>query len=208
MKDQKGALTENVSEIKGGVNQRMNMLINKGEILRDLVTHPVALELAEHVLGATFLLSSFTANIAKKAGCLSPSIVNNEENGGTRLVPSSHLLPDGPDSSVPYKVPTIAATGPAVSSSLKEGLCHGTGQNLTDEARIGLLTFYVRPQFRQNENFFLGLDPAVVEQSPERLLDLLGYTTWFHFGQTDALSSRKRLRAREPWIPELRLKTP
>ncbi|MCK1757009.1 phytanoyl-CoA dioxygenase family protein [Bradyrhizobium sp. 137] len=62
LEDQTGALTENVSEIEGGVNQRMNMLLNKGKILRDLVTHPVALKLAEHVLGANFLLSSFTAN--------------------------------------------------------------------------------------------------------------------------------------------------
>lgn len=31
--------------------------------------------------------------------------------------------------------------------------------------------------------------PVVLEQSAERLFDLLGYTTWFYFGQTDALSS-------------------
>jgi len=131
----------------------------------------------------------------------------SEENGGTRLVPGSHLLPDGPDSSVPYKVPTIAATGKAGSIVFFDRrLWHGTGQNLTDEPRIGLLTFYVGPQFRQNENFFLGLDSAVIEQSPDRLLDLLGYTTRFYFGQTDALSSRKRLRAREPWILEIRIK--
>lgn len=256
LEDQKGALSENVAEIKGGVNQRMNMLLNKGKILRDLVTHPVALELVEDVLGANFLLSSFTANIAKQGGMLEPLHRDNwwhpvparageacvkvgdrerytqdsapksvimppcgcnviwfltdftKENGGTRLVPGSHLLPDGPDSSVPYKVPTIAATGKAGSIAFFDGrLWHGTGQNLTSEPRIGLLTFYVGPQFRQNENFFLGLDPAVLEQSSDRLLDLLGYTTWFYFGQTDALSSRKRLRAREPWIPEMRIKT-
>lgn len=83
-----------------------------------------------------------------------------EENGGTRLLPSSHLLPDGPDSSVPYKVPTIAGTGKAGSIVFFDGrLWHGTGQNLTDEPRTRLLTFYVGPQFRQNENFFLDLDP-------------------------------------------------
>ncbi|MCK1758644.1 phytanoyl-CoA dioxygenase family protein [Bradyrhizobium sp. 137] len=70
-----------------------------------------------------------------------------EENGGTRLVAGSHLLPDGPDSSVPYKAPTIAATGKAGSIVFFDGrLWHGTGQNLTDEPRIGLLTFYVGPQ--------------------------------------------------------------
>ncbi|WP_354202641.1 hypothetical protein [Bradyrhizobium sp. JR4.1] len=41
-----------------------------------------------------------------------------EENGDTRLLPGSHLLPESPVSSVPCNVPTIAATArPAASSS-------------------------------------------------------------------------------------------
>lgn len=44
LEDQRGALTENVSEIKGGVNQRMNMLL-KRERSCDLVTRPLAFEL-------------------------------------------------------------------------------------------------------------------------------------------------------------------
>lgn len=257
MSDQAGALRENVSEIKGGVNQRMNFLLNKGKVLRDLVTHPLALELVENVLGANFLLSSFAANIAKKGGVLEPlhrdawwcpmparagdSYVKvgdrgrytpdaapkgvimppcscnvvwmltdfTEENGGTRVVPGSHVWSDNPDSSVPHKVPTIAATGKAGSVVFFDGtLWHGTGQNLTDESRIGLLAYYCGPQFRQNENFFVGLDPAVFDAASDRLLDLLGFSTWIYLGQGDALSSRKRLRAREPWIPEMRVKRP
>jgi len=84
LKDQRGALTENVPETKEDVNQRMNMLLNKGKLLRDLVTQPVALELAEHALGVNFLLSSFTANIAKKGECSSRSIATI---GGIRCPP-------------------------------------------------------------------------------------------------------------------------
>lgn len=255
MEDAARLLQEGVSDSKGGVNQRINFLVNKGKILRDLVTHPVALELVEHVLGKNFLLSTFSANIVKKGGVpeplhrdgwwcpvpiregdtyvkvgdrerytndaapegviMPPCACNmiymltdfTEENGGTRFVPGSHLLPDNPDGSVPYKVPTIAATGKAGSCMFFDGrLWHGTGQNLTDEPRIGLLTFYVGPQVRQNENFFLTLDPAILDEASDRLLDLLGYTSWFYFGRADALSSSKRLRAREPWIPEMRIK--
>ncbi|MBT1517149.1 phytanoyl-CoA dioxygenase family protein [Bradyrhizobium sp. SRL28] len=259
LEDQAGALRESVPEIQGGVNQRMYFLLNKGKVLRDLVTRPVALELAEHVLGENFLLSSFGANIAKKGGVPEPLHRDNwwcpmrfrkgdahikvgdrkrysvepdsapkdiimpacacnvvwmltdftEENGGTRLVPGSHLLPDNPDSTVPHKVPTIAATGKAGSCIFFDGrLWHGTGQNLTDEPRIGLLAFYCGPQFRQLENFFLGLDPAVLDECSDKFRDLLGYTPWFFYGVADGLSSRKRLRAREPWIPEMRIKGP
>lgn len=257
LEDQAALLRENVSELKGGVNQRLYMLVNKGKILRDLVTHPVVLELVEHVLGKNFLLSSFGANIAKKGGALEglhrdnwwcpmpyregeayvkvgdrmrntadpdsapkginvpPSSCNmifmltdfTEENGGTRLVPRSHLLPQSPDGSVPHKVPTIATTGKAGTGMFFDGrLWHATGQNLTDEPRIGLLTFYCGPQFRQLENFFLGLDPAVLEEGNERLLDLLGFTSWFGYGVADNLSSRRRLRPREPWIPEIQIR--
>ncbi|MGY3591878.1 ectoine hydroxylase-related dioxygenase (phytanoyl-CoA dioxygenase family) [Bradyrhizobium sp. USDA 4341] len=256
--DQQALLREDISEIKGGVNQRVGFLINKGRVFRDLVTNPVILELVEHALGHDFLLSACDVNIAVRGGALeglhrdawwcpigyregdsyikvgdrkrnpaepdsAPSGTNTppaccntiwmltdftEENGGTRIVPGSHRLPGTPDGSVPHKVPTIAATGKAGSVMFFDGrLWHGTGQNLTDEPRIGMLSFYCGPQFRPLENYFLGLDPAVFADASDRLLDLLGYTTWFSYGKADNLSSRKRLRAREAWIPELRIKS-
>ncbi|WP_130220385.1 hypothetical protein [Bradyrhizobium genosp. SA-3] len=67
------------------------------------------------------------------------------------------------------------------------------------------MTFYCGPQFRPLQNYGLGIDPAVLDEASDRLLDLLGYTTWFGDGSCDGLSSRKRLRARKPWIPEMRI---
>ena len=51
-----------------GPNQRVFMLVNKGQPFVDLVTHPVAMALAGHILGSSFLLSQFSANIARLGG--------------------------------------------------------------------------------------------------------------------------------------------
>jgi ectoine hydroxylase-related dioxygenase (phytanoyl-CoA dioxygenase family) len=131
----------------------------------------------------------------------------SEETGGTRLVPGSHKLPANADSSVPHTVPSIPATGKAGSALFFDGrLWHATGQNLTDEPRIAILAYYCSAQFRQLENPFIGMDPAVLDQASDRLLDILGFTTWFNYGSADHLSSRKRLQQHEPWITEMRIK--
>ena len=48
----------------GGVNQRVWMLVNKGEVFRKLVTHSFMTPLIEFLLGEDFLLSTLSANIA------------------------------------------------------------------------------------------------------------------------------------------------
>jgi ectoine hydroxylase-related dioxygenase (phytanoyl-CoA dioxygenase family) len=255
MEDQAELLREDVAKSSDqGVNQRIGFLVNKGKVFRDLVTHPVALELTEHVLGKDFLLSQFSANIANKGAEIdglhrdqwwcpmpyqegesyvkcgdrrrntstpdsAPKGVNippmscnfiwmitdfTEETGATRIVPGSHRLPANADSSVPHKIPSMPATGKAGGGVFFDArLWHATGQNHTDEPRIGLLCGYVGPQVRQLDNHFLGIDPAALNEASAKLLDLLGYTTWYNYGSADNLSSRKRLRYREPVIPEL-----
>ena len=127
----------------GGVNQRLWMLVNKGQVFRDLVLHPVITALVTELLGKHFLLSTLSGNIARPGGvemalhtdqwwlprplprqqvpvapanmkrrefhgyddgdldrAISPAVACNaifflndftEANGGTRLVPKSHL---------------------------------------------------------------------------------------------------------------------
>lgn len=53
---------------RGGINQRLWMLANKGKCFRDLVVDPLVDELVGHVLGPDFLLSTLSANIAKPGG--------------------------------------------------------------------------------------------------------------------------------------------
>ena len=52
----------------GGVNQRVWMLVNKGQCFIDAVEREPVLETVSHVLGEEFLISSLTANIAKPGG--------------------------------------------------------------------------------------------------------------------------------------------
>lgn len=49
-------------------NQWVSLLINKGRMFRDLVTHPTALALVRHVLGPEILLSSNEAHIVRPGG--------------------------------------------------------------------------------------------------------------------------------------------
>jgi len=56
------------STANGGVNQRLWMLVNKGECFRDMVVHPLVDELIGHILGPRFILSTHSANIAKAGG--------------------------------------------------------------------------------------------------------------------------------------------
>lgn len=189
-------------------NQRIWMLVNKGQVFRDLVLHPLAEEMMSGLLGEDFLLSSATANIARPGGepmslhtdqvyvdfwTQKPLVANiawmldefTEENGGTRLIPGSHLVADWRST---LDTPSIAAQGPAGSALVFDGrLVHGTGANRTaDQQRHAILTYYCRAFMRQQENFFLGLDAGLRTPRHEPLLRRLGFTIRHGLGRTEA----------------------
>ena len=63
-----GHAYEDAGEGGAGINQRLWFLLNKGKPFRDLLKHDRARALVGHLLGEDYLLSSFTANIARKGG--------------------------------------------------------------------------------------------------------------------------------------------
>ena len=131
----------------------------------------------------------------------------SEENGGTRLAPGSHLSGRTPDGSVPHRTPTVAGEGRAGSVLVFDGRTwHGTGRNLTDDPRIALLLTFCGPQFRSQENFFVGLDPRVYDAAPEKLREILGFKTWMGYGRTEISTGRVFVTPREGSFPELALK--
>lgn len=75
-KQQWGAFTDGKGRPKqkaytaaaGGVNQRVWMLVNKGRIFRQILFTENVRAVVDHVLGADYLLSSYSANIAKPGG--------------------------------------------------------------------------------------------------------------------------------------------
>ena len=68
------------------------------------------------------------------------------DNGGTRLVPRSHLTGRHPDKELDKDVEPIAAEGPAGTAMVFDGrMWHGTGANVSDGPRLGVLSTFCGP---------------------------------------------------------------
>lgn len=200
--------------IYDGDNQRVFSLLNKGIEFEELVQEPTVLRLMEEVLGYNFLLSSTHANIAGPGGasmylhadqtfCRAPwppyALVANSmwmlddftpDNGATRIVPGSHRWGRQPD----YlggegNHPTVPVCAPAGSVMVFDGrLWHQTGENTTEgQYRRGILNYYCRGYVRQQQNFFVGLDPAVLDRATPRMRRLLGWENYLSLGMLDGL---------------------
>ena len=103
-----------------------------------------------------------------------------DANGATRIVPGSHLSGAQPDASVPHRVPSVAATGPAGSAMVFDArLWHGAGANRSDQPRFGITTVSCCPQMRPLENYTRGLRPEVLARCGPARLRRLGFVPWF-----------------------------
>ncbi len=107
-------------------------------------------------------------------------------NGGTRLVPGSHLTGVNPDPAVPHRIETTPIEVKAGHAVVFDGrLWHSTGANATAEPRYGILTTYCGPQFRQMENYPLVTRPEVLARVSPRLRAILGFKVWQGYGKLD-----------------------
>lgn len=219
----------------GGVNQRLWMLINKGRVFHQVLFEERVREVVSHVLGDEYLLSSFTANIAKAGGVemdlhtdqwwmpsptrpgrkalpvgsitrerfdadgegtpwmiAPPAAVNvlwmlvefTAGNGGTRVVPGSHLFGRQPEKG--SNAEAVAAEGPAGTALVIDArIWHGTGANVTGGERLALLTTFCGPQFRPQENLTVGTSPEVLNDASPELLALLGFKVWNAYGRIE-----------------------
>lgn len=210
-----GVMTAAAEDVADGTawysngNQKLFMLLNRGAAFLRLAENDVIRAVTEHVLGPDRLLSSMTAVVTRpgnvpqllhtdqqyvtppwphaftvNAVCMLDAFT--EENGGTRVVPGSHLLgrpPDSPDE------PTVAIEGPAGSVAFLDGrLWHGSGRNTTTgETRRGILAYYCAPFLRQQENVFRSLRPDVRVALTPSQRRLLGYDIWSGLGAVDGI---------------------
>lgn len=180
-------------------NQRVFHLFNLDPIFVDLIQRPLALRFVEQCLGATFLISNFSANITAPGSARmqlhadqgyvlppwpsAPLACNigwllddfTVENGGTCYVPDSHLRGHSP--AADEVVATVAITAPAGSLMIMDGrLWHQTGDNRSqDTRRAALFGYYVRPWLRPQVNWNAALWPQTVAQLAPDFLDRLGY---------------------------------
>ena len=188
----------------GQANQRIWNLINKGDVFAELLHKPLVREFMSHILQGRFTISSYTANIAGKGGeemvlhadqgyapieIDIPLVANimwmlddfTEANGATRVVPGSHRVRAYPH--MRPGTPSVAATGRAGSALIFDGrLWHGTGRNVTDAPRHGLLTYFARPFMRPQENCTLSVAPEVLATASPWLKELLGFRVWRSLG--------------------------
>ena len=230
----------NNKDTNPGINQRVWMLPNKGQVFLDILQNHKYVDCVKQIVGDEFLVSSFGANIAKPGGIAMdlhtdqwwlpdpvsrneeflpsgsinrkkfnykinkdilkntdlvsrPAVSNvlimlngmSEENGGTLIVPGSHLFGRHPDKVLDKDIITISAEGPPGCAIITDGrLWHGTGANITQKNRLALLITFCGPQFRPQENFTLGIKEEVFLQLNNYQKEILGFKVWNGYGRT------------------------
>ncbi len=181
-------------------NVRVFNLIDLDPVFAELIDHPTARALAAGVLGHDYIISNFTANIARPGSesmavhsdqaivapepWLSPWSINviwcltdlHARNGATLYVPDSHRWTTAAD--LPGDLPArmIPFVAPAGSIVAMEGrVWHTSGANTTtDEDRPLLFAYYTKPFVRPQWNFSVGLRPEVQAQFAQDMRTRLG----------------------------------
>ncbi len=181
-------------------NVRVFNLLDLDPVFVELISHPVALEIARHLLDDDFVISNFTANIAKPgSGSMSihsdlalvlpepwhaPWSLNviwclddvRGENGGTLFMPGSHRFErreDIPADMADKMIPIEAKAGSVVA--MEGRVWHTSGANVTrDEERGLLFGYYIRSFIRPQWNFNVGLSEETKATLSPELKDWLG----------------------------------
>ncbi len=185
-------------------NVRVWNLIDLDPVFAELIAHPVADAIVAGVLGPDYIISNFTANIARPgSGSMKihsdQSLVMPEpwlgahcmniiwcltdvrpENGATLHVPGSHRwtgAAEVPDDLAEQLVPFTAPAGSIVA--MEGRVWHTSGCNVTADEQRGLLFgFYCQPFVRPQWNHSVGLSPAVQAAMSPVMRTRLGLDAW------------------------------
>ena len=181
-------------------NVRVFNLLDMHPVFRELIVHPVALQIVRALLGEHISISNFTANIARP-GSRSMSLHSDQalvvpepwfapwsmniiwclddvylENGATLYLPRSHrctrreLLPVQPHLQLQ---PMLAQRGSIVAMDGR--VWHTSGANVTEAAERALLFGYYCVDFlRPQVNWNATLSSATQAQVSTELAELLG----------------------------------
>jgi ectoine hydroxylase-related dioxygenase (phytanoyl-CoA dioxygenase family) len=127
---------------------------------------------------------------------ISPPVVANcmwmlsdftSSNGATEVVAGSHLTGAHPNQQDQSTYPIINAEAKEGTLMVFDGrLWHGTGANTGNTDRLGVLTTFCSPQFRQQENQTMGLDRDLWEGMSEKLKSRLGFKVWNAYGRIES----------------------
>jgi ectoine hydroxylase-related dioxygenase (phytanoyl-CoA dioxygenase family) len=166
-------------------NVRVFNLIDLDPLFGELIAHPVADAIIGGLLGPDYIVSNFTANIARPGSAsmvvhsdlaavapepwVAPQTANviwcltdvHADNGATLHIPGSHhytTAADVPADPMAHMVPFEATAGSII---VMEGrVWHTSGSNVTDdEDRALLFGYYSKPFLRPQWNFTASLSP-------------------------------------------------
>ena len=194
---------ETGSPVDGSSQLRTGGLLRLDPLFWDVPVHPDVLEVVEGVLGANFLLTTFSAidvmpGVNKQplhpddaliplkrphqpiiCTCMWAITDFTEANSATRLLPGSHRV-DGPPDYAEVEDELIPAEMKAGSVLIFDGsLWHQAADNMTeDEWRLGLQVSYCAGWIRPFTNHFLSIPRELTAKFPDRLIELLGYNTF------------------------------
>lgn len=197
-------------------NVRVFDLLALDALFRDLILHPRATERVAAVLGDSFLVSNFTANIALPGSgsmaihsdqglvapqpWLAPWSVNviwclddvSAANGGTRYLPGSHryqTLEDVPPDALDRMLSIEAAAGSIVVMDGR--VWHTSGANSTaDQERALLFAYYCADFLRPQVNWNVVLKAVPEASMSGELFQRLGLGRAANFRQGAALLER------------------
>jgi ectoine hydroxylase-related dioxygenase (phytanoyl-CoA dioxygenase family) len=109
------------------------------------------------------------------------------QNGTTEVVPGTHLSGAYPEKENQQRYGIVQPEARAGTLLVFDGrLWHGNGQNTGGPDRIGILSTFCAPQFRQQENMTLALNKSLWPQIPEKLKARLGYRVWNGYGRVES----------------------
>lgn len=190
-------------------NVRVFQLLELDPVFRELIRHPLAVELVQALLGPRFLISNFTANIARP-GARSMALHSDQslvapepwvtpwslniiwcltdvrfENGATLFIPGSHRwqsFADVPDDDEQRLRPFEAPAGSIIA--MEGRLWHTSGANITeDQDRALLFGYYTAPFLRPQMNWNAALSPEVQAAFDPQMRDWLGLDAAGNLGQ-------------------------
>ena len=191
--ERRGVPTRNVGIDPNDRNVRVFNLLDLDPVFRDLIAHPLAIEIVSDLLTPQFLISNFTANIALPGSqsmvmhsdqavvipepwhqawainiiwCLTDV---HRDNGATLYLPNSHRIAwsrEVPQDARSKMVPFEAAAGSIIA--MEGRLWHTSGANVTrEEERALLFGYYTRDFIRPQVNWNAALsDETVASLSP------------------------------------------
>jgi len=189
-------------------NVRVFNLVDLDPVFGELLSHPVAHAIAADFLEPGYIVSNFTANIARPGSesmalhsdqalvapepWLSPWSINiiwclcdlRADNGATLFAPGSQRYTSSAELPDDLRAQLVPFEAPAGSILAMDGrVWHTSGANVTaDEDRPLLFAYYTRPFLRPQWNFSMALRPEVQRQCSPEMRYRLGLDVGLNLG--------------------------